>query len=210
MDFCELIAKDNHLNQNDIKISLLIVLLHDYARFEQWTKFKTYDDTRSFDHGDLALIRLFEDNEIQNYCTNKDYYDLIYDAIKYHNKYNYPENLNDKNKLFCKIIRDADKLDIFYLLGVNKNLIKEDEQDISENVKQTFYNHNHIKHSQRQSKSDDVILKLAMIFDLNFTYSFKYIKQYNIIDKIFENIKNKYKFKPYFDYIKTYIEERTR
>ena len=121
MDISILLAKSIELNDEDIKVVTLIGLLHDYGRFEQWAKFRTYNDLESIDHGDLAVYKLFDKGEIIDYCDNVSYYDRIYNAIKYHNKYSYLSDLSDDNKRFCKIIRDADKLDIFYLLVVIKN-----------------------------------------------------------------------------------------
>lgn len=208
MDFCMLLAKYNNFNDDDTNIAMLVGLLHDYSRFEQWTNYKTYSDIKSIDHGDLAVERLFKDREILNYCKNIEYYDEIYDAIKYHNKYSYPEYLSEHNKLLCKIIRDADKLDIFYLLGINKELIPEDAGTISDKVKETFYSNKAISRLDCKNKNDDILLDIAMIFDLQFNYSFKHIKNMKLIDKIYENIENKAMFKPYFDYINKYIEKR--
>ena len=208
MDFCMLLAKYNNFNDDDTNIAMLVGLLHDYSRFEQWTNYKTYSDIKSIDHGDLAVERLFKDREILNYCKNIEYYDEIYDAIKYHNKYSYPEYLSEHNKLLCKIIRDADKLDIFYLLGINKELIPEDDGAISDKVKETFYSNKAISRLDCKNKNDDILLDIAMIFDLHFNYSLKYIKEMKLIDKIYENIENKAMFKPYFDYINKYIEKR--
>ena len=56
MDFCMLLAKYNNFNDEDTNIAMLVGLLHDYSRFEQWTKFGTYNDLKSVDHGDLAVI----------------------------------------------------------------------------------------------------------------------------------------------------------
>lgn len=208
MDICMLLAKYNDFDDENTEIAMLVGLLHDYSRFEQWTRFNTYSDIKSIDHGDLAVKRLFDDNEITNYCTDIKYYDEIYDAIKYHNKYSFPDSLSSHNKLLCKIIKDADKLDIFYLLGINPDLIDEDGEEISEQIKNDFYNHKLINHKDVKNNSDNVILKLAMVYDLNFNYSFKHIYNMKLIDKIYTNIKNKEKFKPYFDYINKYIEEK--
>lgn len=208
MDLCKLLAKYNNFNDEDTYIAMLVGLLHDYARFYQWTNFHTYSDIKSIDHGDLAVDMLFNNNEIKNYCTNIKYYDEIYDAIKYHNKYEYPNFLSNHNKILCKIIRDADKLDILYLYSINKDLIETDDKDISDKVNDDFYNHKSINRSDVNNKSDEILLKLAMIYDLNFSYSFKYIQDINLVDKIFENIDNKSKFEPYFNYIKNYINKR--
>lgn len=210
MELCKLLAYDNNFSESDIEISILVGLLHDYARFEQWTKYKTFSDIKSIDHGDLAVKRLFIDNEIKDYCDKLEYYDEIYDAIKYHNKHSFPNNLSKHNKLICKVIRDADKLDIFYLLGINEILILEDDLEISKKIESNFYNNQTINYLDVFNKSDDLILKLAMVFDLNFDYSFKYLYENKLIDKIFLNVKNKDKFKPYFDYINKYIESRVK
>lgn len=210
MELCLLLAKYNKFSKENVEIAMLVGLLHDYSRFEQWTLFSTYDDLKSIDHGDLAVKRLFDNNEIINYCTNKEYYDEIYDAIKWHNKYSYPDNLSEHNKLLCKIIRDADKLDIFYLLGINSDLVKEDNEKISPKIIEDFYSNKLINHIDVRNNSDRTIVFLAMVFDLNFEYSYKHIHDLQLIDKIFVNIKNKDKFRPYFDYIKKYIEEKLK
>lgn len=208
MDLCMLLAKYNNFSEENTLIAMLVGLLHNYGRFEQWTKYKTYKDSISIDHADLAVLKLFDNNEIKNYCLQKEYYDEIYDAIKYHNKYEIPSNLSDHNTLLCKFIRDADKLDIFYLISMYKDLLEEDDNSISEKVKTDFFNNKAINLSDLNNKSDAVILKLGMVFDLNFKYSFEHLKNTKVIDKIFDNIINKDKFKIYFEYINKYIDER--
>jgi hypothetical protein len=84
----------------------------------------------------------------------------------------------------------------------------EDDNNISPAIKDYFYNHCSIRHEDVKNASDDVILKLAMVYDLNFDYSFKHMYDMKLIDKMFENIKNKEKFKPYFDYINNFIKEK--
>ena len=83
MELSKLIAQSSNFSDIDIEMAIIIGLLHDYARFEQWTRYKTYSDIKSVDHGDLAIQMLFDNNEIENYYLNKENYDEIYDAIKY-------------------------------------------------------------------------------------------------------------------------------
>lgn len=208
MDLCMLLAKYNNFKTSDMEIAMLTGLLHDYARFEQWTKYKTFVDSKSIDHGDLACELLFRNNDIKNFSLNEKYYDEIYDAIKYHNKYSIPDYLTDHNKLLCKVVRDADKLDILYLLSINKSLLLEDDKMVSEKVREDFFNNKSIKYSDVKSCSDKIILSLAMIFDLNFKYSYEYLSKRKLVDKIFDSVINKNIFKEYFEYIKYYIEGR--
>ena len=208
MDLSMLIAKYSNVSKENIEIVAIAALLHDYARFPQWLKYKTYSDIESIDHGDLAIELLFENSMINKFCKEVKYYDEIYDAIKYHNKLSIPEKLSEHNKLLCKIIRDADKLDIFYLFSVNKDLILEDDATISLDVEENFYLKKSVEYKKIKNKSDKILLDLAFVYDLNFDYSFKYLKETKLIDKIYESIENKEKYKKYFDFINKYIDER--
>ena len=49
---------------------------------------------------------------IREFVLNNEYDSIIYKAIKNHNKYKIEEGLSEKEKLYSKIIRDADKIDI--------------------------------------------------------------------------------------------------
>lgn len=207
MDISTLIAKNNNFSDNEIEVATVIGLLHDYARFPQWTKYKTYSDIKSIDHADLAVELLF-DEEIKKYIGNDEYYETIYNAIKYHNKLTISNDLSEYDKLFCKVIRDADKLDIFYLFSINKDLIEEDNEIISKDIEQDFFSEKQIDRRKVNNDSENIILDLSMVFDLNFEYSYKYLRDTKLIDKIYEGIENKEKFKKYFEYINKFIDER--
>lgn len=204
----QLIAKYAGFNEADAKIAEIVGLLHDYGRFPQWEKYHTYKDRHSIDHAELGLELLFGNNEIKNFWNKEEDYDEIYDAIKYHNKFEIADNLSPHNKTLCKIIRDADKLDIFYLLS--ENLIEENETDepITEKVKSDFKQNKLVLLTDIQNDNDNILAHLAFVFDLNYKYSFKHLHNHKIIEKYFENIKNKEKFRPYFEIILKYIEER--
>lgn len=205
MNLAENIAISENLNENDIEISLVAGLLHDYARFTQWTNYHTYNDLNSVDHGDLGVQLLFNKNEILNLYTNVKNYDEIYDAIKNHNKYSVLENLSTHNKEIAYIVRDADKLDIFDIFVQDILKLKESNDEISEEVKKNFYKNKSINYQNIKNDNDDIILKLAMLFDLHYKYSIKYVIENNLLDKLFSKIKDKQKFKEYFKYMNNYL-----
>lgn len=207
MDISKRIANDIYLDEKDLFICTIVGLLHDYARFPQWTKYKTFSDIDSIDHGDLGADLLIKQDKIKGFGIDKVYYEQIYNAIKYHNKYSYPEGLSNYNKLFCKIIRDADKVDIFYILSESNEYTSECNI-ISNNIKKEFFNNKLINKIDLKNSNDEIILLLSMIYDLNYDISYKIIKDNNYIDKMFNKIKNKELFKDYFDYIKKYINGR--
>ena len=205
MDMAEKIAISEKLYKNDIEISVISGLLHDYARFTQWKNYHTYNDLKSVDHGDLGVEMLFNNNEILNFYNNAKNYDEIYDAIKYHNKHSVSENLSKHNEKIAYIVRDADKLDIFNLFIQGVWNLNESDDDISEEVKKTFYKNESINYNIINNENDGIILRIAMLFDLKYQYSINYVIENNLLDKLYANIKNKERFKEYFEYMKKYF-----
>ena len=114
MELNENLAKQLELDEEDVKLARLIGLLHDFGRFEQYSVYATYDDDLSFDHADYAVEVLFNGNEIRKYIADNRYDNIIKMAIKNHNKFAIEGNLNEKELLHTKMIRDTDKLDILY------------------------------------------------------------------------------------------------
>lgn len=204
----QLIAKYAGFNDEDAKIAEVVGLLHDYARFPQWRDYHTYNDLESIDHADLAVKLLFEDGDIKKFWTKEEDYDEIYDAIKYHNKYEIPDNLSEHNETLCKVIRDADKLDLFYLLAEGLIEEHEDTELISDKIKSDFLNHKSLRRVDVKNGNDFILLHLAFVFDLNFKYSFEHLYERKLISRYFELIKDKGLFKPYFDIAERYIKER--
>ena len=129
-------------------------------------------------------------------------------GIKYHNKYDLPDDLTVREKLHAKIIRDADKLDILYAFSNPRLLeLKEDDSDISEDVKKEFFLHEPVKRVNVKNVNDRIIVLLSFAFDLYYDYSRGLILDKGYYDKIFEHIKDKEKFKPYFDEVEHYLKE---
>lgn len=189
MNISEKIAKNSGLSIEDVELAKLIGLLHDIARFEQYTQYQTFKDFMSFDHGDYALTIL--DNDMRKYIKTDKYDKLIRCAIKNHNKYRIEDGLNDREKLFAKLIRDADKIDILYE-SIDVFWTTNDEKmeilSISEENMQSFRECQLIKRKEVKDtkKVDDVLLILSLIFDINFKASYNILKQERYVDRFIE------------------------
>ena len=169
----EQIGKSIKLNKNDMELVRVCALLHDIARFEQYTKYQTFEDSKTFDHGDKGA-EILEENSITN--------EIILDAVKYHNKYEIPAYLPNRNKLFLKIIRDADKVDILEHQGM---VIKTKNYTIPKEIIDYFIEHKSIGHNVKAHPEGNIInilRMIAFIFDLNYKESFKMVKEKNIIN----------------------------
>jgi hypothetical protein len=189
------------LEEDDSFLASFIGLFHDLGRFEQWTKYKTFDDSVSTDHALLASELLFKNNMVKKTNLEEKDYDVVRIAIENHSKYEIDNKIKDEKVLLhSKIVRDADKIDIFYQIS-NPRIIelKSDDSQISEKVKYDFYSHRCVRHTDIQSINDRIISTLSMIYDLNFDYSKKTILEKEYLDRILEYLNNKKLFKPFFE-----------
>lgn len=202
MEISKQIAEGRGISNEDVELATLIGLLHDIARFEQFTQYGTYKDMLSFDHGDVGAEIL--SNDIRKYVNTNEYDEIIIKAVKNHNKFKIEEGLNEKEEMFAKIVRDADKIDIFYQ-GVIR-FWKGKEQDvnnsvISQDVIEQIQNCSQTKRKLGETPIDNIMRVIAFIFDINFKSSFQILKEEDYINKIL----NRYNFKD--EYTKQKVEE---
>ena len=85
-----------------------------------------------------------------------------------------------------------------------------DNQEISNSVREQFFNEQCINKVDVKNYSDGIILIIAMVYDLNFKYSFEYLEKTSLIWKIFSQIEDQERFREYFEYIDKYIKERVK
>lgn len=195
MNISKNIAMGLNLSEEEINLGAVIGLLHDIGRFEQYKQFRTYSDEKSVDHGDLGEQILEKD--IRKYVKDNNNDEIIKIAVKNHNKYKIQDGLTEKQLLFSKIIRDADKIDILY--ESIEIFWKNDEHKVNESIVSQEYINDFKKLKSLKSKSfetpiETVIKKIAYIFDINFKSTFKLLKDEDYINKILNryNIKDNY------------------
>ena len=194
----EYIAKDIGLNKEDIELAKLIALLHDIGRFEQIRIYNSFMDSKTVDHADLGVQILFEENLIRNFIEENEYDQLIYKAIKNHNKYEIEEGLSQRELLHSKIIRDADKTDIYRVAltskledfcEVKKEQIENDT--ITQNIFDEFMDKHLIPIKDAKTSLDMYLAYPAFIFDYNFISGLKYVKKKRYITRMLNQINYK-------------------
>ena len=219
MKISEEIARKKVLDKEQIELASLIGLLHDIGRFKQYTKYKTYTDHISIDHGDLGVEILFEENKIKDYVTEEKYYKIIEEAIKNHNKYILEtKNLTNQEKLFCELIKDADKIDILYEAA---EIFWKGEEErvqksiITKEVEKNFLDKKLIENKIKETEADKIVGMISFIYDINFKESFEIIKERDYINKIinrfnFEEEKTKEKIEKIRNIAEQYLEEKIK
>lgn len=201
------ICKSLNLNKEDTDIAYLIALLHDIGRFEQIKRFNTFDDSKSMDHALFGCKILFEEGLIREFIIDDSYDEIIKKAVYNHNKFTIQEGLDERELLHSKIIRDADKIDIIYnVTDLGQIKLNDDDSEISEKVKESFYKENIVSKKDKKTHNDSIMVMFAFVFDLNFKYSYEYFRENDFINKMYNKLRNKSIFKEYVDELNKYIE----
>ena len=191
------IAEDLKLDDENIELAELIGLLHDIGRFEQVKIYNTYNDAISIDHADKGVEVLFEKGLIRNFLDTKKYDNTIKIAIINHNKYKIEESIKDENILMhSKIIRDADKTDIFYSQTVvDYNILFDcndvSKQKISKEILEGFLKYKPVPYSQIKTPIDNIVNHISFVFDVNYKPSLQIIKNSNYINKTVDRVEYK-------------------
>lgn len=208
------------LSQEDINLAELIGLLHDIGRFEQVKRFGTFLDNKSIDHADLGVKILFKDEMIKKFVeeTDKQYYEIIKRAISNHNKVRIEEKLSERELLHSKIIRDADKIDIFHVIvtsSIKEIYGKEDlsKEKITNKIFEDFKKERFVHYNKMETNLDLLIAHIAYIYNFYFDYSLKTIYDRKDLENLcnkfnFENEKTEKEFKYIYYETKRYIKNR--
>ncbi len=197
LDVAEEIAKSLDLSEEDLELAKLIGLLHDIGRFEQIRIYNTFVDKDSIDHADLGVKILFEDNLIRKFIEDDKYDEIIYKAIKSHNKYAIENGLNQQELLHAKIIRDADKVDIYEVyirdIASNENAVFNydniSNEKITGKVLESVKKHELVNRYDTVNEADRYVAALAFVFDLNFKKGIELVKERKYIEKLINRVK---------------------
>ena len=215
----ERIARSLGLGDDDTNLAWLIGMLHDIGRFEQLKNYGTFSDAESIDHAHYGVELLFEDGLIEKFASEnaakdlkgtKDLketavkseseeketkeiseLDILRTAIWNHSAYRVEEGLTDRVKMFCNIIRDADKIDI---LKVNYDVTLEVIYDVTteelknsgvtDEVMKAFMEHHAVLRSLKKTPIDNLVGHAALVFELVYNESFKIVKEQGYIEKM--------------------------
>ena len=189
------LAQGLNLKQEDVELAELIGLLHDIGRFEE-LKILSKFDSIGFNHAEYGVKMLFEDDLIRKFIQDSEYDKIIKLAIANHSKLAIDEGLDERTLLHCKIIRDSDKLDNIKekkeekIESIFPKMVKSKEEIENSTMSETVYNSikklECVKLTDRKTPIDYWTCVLAFIFDLNFSISYKIVKENNYVNYLID------------------------
>ena len=193
-ELCELIARDLKLDEYETDVAWLTGMLHDVGRFEQIKRYNTFNDAQSVDHANFGADLLFKEGFLDTYVDgfHDDKYGVIVEnAIRNHSAFRIDERLDEYTVMFCNILRDADKVDIF---RVNVDTPAEDiynvtteelkNSQVSPEVMAAFDERHAVLRSCKKTVVDHVAGHIALTFELVYPISLQIAKERGYLDKM--------------------------
>ncbi|MCE5344992.1 MAG: HD domain-containing protein [Bacteroidales bacterium] len=190
-----LIGKQIGLNDDELRFAEILALFHDLGRFEQYSKYRTFMDSRSEDHALLGIKILEKHNVLRQF--DDELKDLILSSIRYHNQSLLPQNAEKRHLFYIKLLRDADKLDIlrivvgYYSGSMGKkndtiSLEMPDTPGISQEVYKSLILGKTVNIKDVNNLNDLKLLQTGWVFDINFKPTMDYIKRQRSLERMQE------------------------
>lgn len=236
---CQKIAESLGLSEPDVDIAWLLGMLHDIGRFEQIRRFGIFNDAQSVDHAEFGADLLFKEGLIRKFAEgyyeecelarsgneeaeqiikNNEHHNketgLLEMAIRQHNKYRVKEDLTERQRMFCDILRDADKVDIF---KVNADIPMEIIYDvtteelkngvITKEVLESFYKKETVLKSVRRSAVDHIVGHISLLFELVYKESYRQAKEQGYVYKLLDFKSDVPEVNAEFDDMRKYVDE---
>lgn len=212
------IAKDIGLSQDDCDEAWLLGMLHDVGRFEQIKRYNTFFDSKSVSHALLGVNILFDEGRIRDYIDDESEDEILKKAISYHSDFEIPEDLTDRERMFCNILRDADKVDI---LRVQVDTPLEDiydvttkelkESTVTKEVMDAFFEESTVLRSLKRTAVDHIVGHISLIYGLVYKKSVQIVKEQNYISLLLnfesDNSVTKGQFDKVREYMNKYLDE---
>ncbi|MBI5740042.1 MAG: HD domain-containing protein [Nitrospirae bacterium] len=210
------IAGAGSLDGNETKIAEAVALFHDLGRFPQFAKYKTFRDADSVNHGLLGSSILADENVLCNLPENER--QIIISAVKFHNAYAIPPVPEDV-RLYLKLIRDADKVDIYRVfVEYYESPVEErasatalgvpDSPGYSTTMLSCIMDRKVASYSNIRTENDFRLMKLSWVFDMHFSESLRLLHENNYIKKIMDILPRTKEILDVEEVINRYISER--
>ena len=187
------LAESLNLTVEQTALAEITALFHDIGRFEQYARYGTFRDHISENHAELGLC-ILKRYGILEQLNAKDQ-SLIIRTIRYHNRAKLPIDETTECLLFARLLRDADKLDIYRVVteyyhrqgGKRSNTIELDLPDTpgcSDAVVADICAHNIVHHTGIHNLNDFKLLQMGWVFDINYAATLQAVQKRRFLEKI--------------------------
>ncbi len=211
-----LILCDNlELDENEKAISEIVALFHDIGRI----KVLLDEDTASLptNHADLS-VQFLKQNKSFVLLSDK-IQTIVIETILNHNKPEVSQKEGDLVLFYLKLLRDADKLDVWYSTSeyvkhkagkpnLALDLALSEKPFVTASFCQTIIDGGIPSKTDLITFNDFIIFQMSLVFDLNFKKSFQILNQKQYIRHLYDSLPKNDSVIEIYRMIRIYSENR--
>lgn len=191
------IAAGEGLSPEDTLTASAVAILHDAGRFPQYRKWRTFRDSDSDNHARLAIEVIREQGALAHLDRIEQL--IIEEAIRHHNLLSLPECAESGADLFIRLIRDADKLDIWKVFldyfrqppeerASAASLGFPDEPGVTKPCVEAILEGKIVRLADCRLLNDFRILQISWVYDLNFKTTYRLLAERNYIGELADGL----------------------
>ncbi len=211
------ISQELSLGEDRMLLAEAIALFHDIGRFPQYAKYKTFRDSISVNHGLLGAETLREKNVLRE--LSLDEREVIIRSVMFHNAFSLPGKEREEIVFYIRLIRDADKLDIWRVFLDHYESPAKDRASAvglglpeapgySEQVLSNLYRKRIVSLSTVRTLDDFKLLQLSWVFDLNFVPSYFLVAERNYMERIIAHLPQTEAIQNLLRYLQEFVKSR--
>ncbi|NVM57330.1 MAG: HD domain-containing protein [Desulfobacterales bacterium] len=201
----------------DLLLAETMALFHDIGRFPQYATYGTFKDSASEDHAQLSLKEMAKHN-VPVTCSDDEQM-LITKAIGYHNVRALPEDEDERCLFFARLLRDADKLDIWRVfIDYYERRHKQPNSTIELGLPNNEACSPAIINCLREQRMADLkdmatlndfkLLQISWVFDVNFTPTFRAVCERQYVEKIAATLSQTREIRELVAMVRAYLQEQ--
>jgi hypothetical protein len=230
------IAESAGMDPGEVRLAEAVGLLHDVGRFAQVAGWGTFMDLGSTNHARLGVRVLRSEGVLDS--VERQARKIILVAVENHNKPEIPSRLMGSALIYSRLVRDADKLDIYRILtgiyarrenppeaGDSIFLVLPDvevqgvsggsppegragENVVSENVYRNILDGKVVPYAELRNLNDFKLLQMGWVYDLNFPLSLRRVRERRVLEKIRESMPPSRMIDKIYDRARSHLDDR--
>lgn len=206
-----------NLPARDMLLAETMALFHDFGRFKQYATYGTFEDARSENHAALGLRELARER-VLSVCSDAER-SLITKTIGYHNVRALPTNVDQRTLFFSRLLRDADKLDIWKVFidyydspwdQRNPTIVwgLPDEPMCSPKIVNALRREEMADTRHMATLNDYKLLQISWVFDVNLAPTFGAVCERQYVQKIAATLTTGLQVEPIVETVLAYLQNR--
>ena len=213
------LGRELGLEDRELCLAEIAALFHDIGRFEQYAEYQTFVDVDSVDHALLGVEILQREKAL--IPLDDEARDMILRVVSYHNRASLPGGESKECLFFTRLLRDADKLDIWRVVleyyhrsNPERNHVIEyglpDLPEISDEVCDDLKKGRIVSIHHLKTLNDFKLLQLGWIYDINFIPTFRRVRERKYLERIREVLPPMERIDEIFAQVEQYMDQRMK